>query len=89
MTNWTPRASNILSVPLRITEATVADGQITLTWTAVPGTTYRVHYKGLLRDDAEWIVLGAPVLATGFAASITDVPPAGTRFYRIVRANSE
>jgi hypothetical protein len=89
MTNWTPHASNILGVPLRITEATASNGQITLTWTALPGTTYRVHYKDTLRDDAEWVVLGAPVLATGFAATITDAPPFGTRFYRIVRANSE
>src|SRR5204863_2291248 len=56
MTNWTPRAANTLSGPLRITEVRLDAGVVTITWVAVPGLAYQVLYKDSL-SDAEWLPL--------------------------------
>jgi hypothetical protein len=87
MTNWTPRASNMLTPPLQITAIDVADDIVTLTWAAIPGVSYRVQYTDRLAEDAEWITLGAPVLATGRSVSVADTPGGVHRFYRITRAD--
>jgi hypothetical protein len=87
MTNWTPRAANTLADPLRIRDLAINGGVVTLTWSSVPGQTYRVHYKNEL-DGSAWIALGTAVVASGSTASITDAPsPQRHRFYRVLRAN--
>ena len=56
----------------------------TLTWNAIPGTTYRVQFKTNLTDTA-WGDLVPDVTATGATASASD--PSSTndmRFYRIL-----
>jgi len=88
MTNWTPRAANTLSGPLRITELFFNGGAVTLTWSAIPGRNYRVLFKNNL-DAPTWTPLPAgEVLAAGGTASINDFAPANThRFYRVERAD--
>lgn len=85
MTNWTPRAPNTLSGPLRITEVTFNAGVVTITWVAVPGRTYQVSYKDSLNDPA-WVPLPGTVEATGETASAVDaVTGVPHRFYRVAR----
>ena len=55
----------------------------TLTWSAIPGTTYRVQFKTDL-NDTNWTALLPDVTATGSTASLTDPPAATQRFYRIL-----
>jgi hypothetical protein len=86
MTNWTPRLPNSLTARLQISSVAAQGGTVTLIWSAVPGTTYRLQYKNRL-DSSEWIVTGAPVSANGITATTTDTPPPNsTRFYRIAEA---
>jgi hypothetical protein len=85
MTNWTPRASNTLSGPLRIAEITFNGGVVTITWVAIPGRTYSVLYKNSL-SDSSWSPLPGNVEATAETASKTDtLSSLPHRFYRIVR----
>jgi hypothetical protein len=58
----------------------------TLTWSAIPGTTYRVQFKPDL-NTTNWTDLVPDVTASGPAASITDPPCATQRFYRILVVN--
>jgi hypothetical protein len=86
MTNWTPRAANTLSGTLSITAMTFQGAAVTLTWSAVPGRTYVVHFKDHL-EATEWTPLPA-VHAVGTTASIVDtISPFARRFYRIVRSD--
>ena len=55
---------------------------ITLTWSAVPGRSYWLQYKGDL-IAASWTDLAPAVLATGPTAKATDTNGAPQRFYRI------
>ncbi|MFN7140496.1 MAG: hypothetical protein ACK4UN_14255, partial [Limisphaerales bacterium] len=56
---------------------------VTVTWSAVNGTTYRLQYKNSL-NDASWTDL-PPVVASGSTASATDTTAGGNaRFYRVV-----
>jgi len=58
-------------------------GLFTISWRAVPGTTYRLQFKRNLNDPA-WTDLGADITATSTTTSVTDsVAPTGQRFYRI------
>ena len=85
MTNWTPRAANTLSGPLRITEVRLDAGVVTITWVAVPGLAYQVLYKDSL-SDAEWLPLAGTITATGETAFETDgVFSVPHRFYRVTR----
>jgi hypothetical protein len=87
MTNWTPRAANTLIQALHITELSVHAGVVTLTWSAIPGRAYRVLFKDNLEAPV-WTPLGGEVPAFSGAASATDsVPPAGQRFYRVLRVD--
>src|SRR5439155_17346939 len=71
MTNWTPLAPNTLSIPLRITDVSFAPGTVTLTWSAIPGRTYRVLYKDNLEAPA-WTALPGDIPATDITASRSD-----------------
>jgi hypothetical protein len=59
-----------------------------LTWSAIPGTNYRVQYKNDLADPA-WETLGPDVTASDSLASAMDSDLGGIpqRFYRIVVAD--
>jgi len=62
----------------------VANGTATITWTTVPGGTYRLQYKDRL-DSASWHDLGTDFPAT--SSTITAMDPNGTaaqRFYRVL-----
>ena len=59
---------------------------VTLTWNAVPGRTYVVHFKDRL-EAPEWTQLPA-VQAAGATASVIDtISPFARRFYRIFRTD--
>jgi hypothetical protein len=86
MTNFTPRAANTLSGPLRITEISFNATTVTLTWSAIAGRTYRVEYKDDL--SAPWTLLDDAIRALGTTASVNDtISPVGHRFYRILRVD--
>jgi hypothetical protein len=85
MTNFTPRAANILGGPLQVTQISFNVGTVTLSWSAIAGRTYRVDFKDDL-GAATWTQLGASIPATGNALTVMD--PVGSkarRFYRITR----
>jgi len=84
MTNWTPRFPNTLSEPLQITDLSFEGGTLTVTWTAIPGRTYRLEYKN--NFDGPWTPILPEVPAVDITASATDAtPPSTHRFYRVVR----
>jgi len=86
MTNWTPHAANTLSGPLSITGMAFQGTTVTLSWNAVPGRTYVVHFKDRL-EAPDWTPLPA-VQAVGATASIIDtISPFARRFYRIFRTD--
>ena len=61
-----------------------SNGVIQLTWTAVPGRTYRLQFK-LSLAAADWTDLLPDITATDSLASFTD--PSGSapqRFYRLL-----
>jgi hypothetical protein len=66
-----------------IQSASLEDGNLALTWTAIEGTTYRVQYKDDLNEPA-WTTLGDDVVASGPTASISDPVGSAQRFYRII-----
>jgi hypothetical protein len=68
-----------------ILSVTEFNGEITLTWSAIPGQNYRVLYKDDLNNEAGWDILPGDVLAVGDSASKTDSTGLGEqRFYRIL-----
>src|SRR5207245_2480539 len=66
----------VLSRPM-IQSVSVSGGMITLTWSAISGTTYRVQVKDDL-NDANWTDL-SDVPATGATAMATDLATAAQR----------
>ncbi len=84
MTNWTPRWPNTLAGPLAILDPSLTGGTMTITWSSIPGRTYRVEYSEGL--TAPWTALVPDVTATGDTASTTDTAGAvRRRFYRVLR----
>ena len=73
-----PTQPQILSI------AAAANGIVTLTWSAISGSTYRVQYTPDL-SAITWTNLSPDVQASGSTASAIDDPGgAGQRFYRVV-----
>jgi hypothetical protein len=66
----------ILSMPV-LTSSTV-----TLSWTAIPGRTYRVQYTPDLNTNS-WIDLAGDITASGSTASKADTLTGTKRFYRV------
>jgi hypothetical protein len=63
---------------------TLANGAITLTWTALPGLAYQVQYTTNLAGNL-WNNIGSAVTATNATLTLSDVqPPDPQRFYRVV-----
>ena len=84
----TPGVPNIIPNPpeLQVIGITAtANQQITLTWTATPGLTYRVQFKEDL-NSASWTDLPGAVTADTTIASKTDSAPLlqRQRFYRVL-----
>lgn len=71
-----------LSPPLL--QVTATNGLANLSWSSVPGRTYRVQYKSAL-TDANWTDVPGDVTATSIRSSQTNTPP-DTRFYRVVES---
>ncbi|MBI2925210.1 MAG: hypothetical protein HYY24_05845, partial [Verrucomicrobia bacterium] len=74
---------NVVARPTILSVA-AATGSVTLTWTALAGTTYRVQYKPGL-TAADWTDLSGDVPASGSTAEKTDsaLGSITQRFYRI------
>jgi hypothetical protein len=90
--NGTPATSDAQSFTVTvlarpgIQAVTASSTNATLTWSAIPGTTYRVQFKADL-SDTNWTDLAPDVTATGPTASLTDSPGPTQRFYRILVVN--
>ena len=62
----------------------ISGSDLTLTWPATFGRTYRVEFKNNL-NDPDWILLGQELTATSDTLSISDdVSGSPQRFYRLV-----
>ena len=72
-------------LPPRIGNVTFVDDGVILSWSAVPGRTYRVQFKQSL-DDPTWLELPGEVVATATTATKSDVGEndAAERYYRIL-----
>ncbi len=63
---------------------TLANGGVTLTWTALPGLAYQVQYTTNLAGNL-WNNLGGAVTATNTTLTLSDIqPPGQQRLYRVV-----
>jgi hypothetical protein len=60
----------------------IADNELTLTWSAVPGTTYRVQSKAALSDG--WTNHDGDVIAGDVTASKTITLGSGQAFYQVM-----
>jgi uncharacterized repeat protein (TIGR01451 family) len=70
--------------PLLSEMMVLTNGEVKLSWSAVPGVQYRVQYKSDL-NDADWIDVVTPITASNTTANITDlIGPVPQRFYRIL-----
>jgi hypothetical protein len=69
--------------PPALQEMRVEAGHFLLTWSAIPGVTYRVQFKNQL-EDAAWTNLPPDVTASGPTASKADPLGPTQRFYRVL-----
>jgi len=61
-----------------------ADGNVVLTWSAVPGDTYQVQYKQSLAAT-NWTAISPNVTASGLTASLTNAVGASSmEFFRVL-----
>ncbi len=85
MTNWTPRASNRLDLPAapEITAFVVEAGTMTLTFSAVPGRSYRLEYKEDLNTPV-WTPVGNTWVAASAILTLNEqIEPGPQRFFRV------
>jgi hypothetical protein len=76
----------VVTRELKVTDIDVAGGVVTLTWSSVPGKTYRLQRKRDLNDA--WANTGGTINATTTTTTTTDSVGANTRqFYRILQTN--
>jgi hypothetical protein len=76
------RTFDVDVVALPAITATLAGTDLTLTWPAFAGRTYRVQFKTNF-TEAAWSDLPDDVIATSDSASKTDTTAAEQRFYRL------
>jgi hypothetical protein len=68
--------------------ASNSNGSVNLSWSALPGHTYRVQWKILL-VDANWNDLAGDITAADATATKADNPgPDAQRFYRVMEVNA-
>ena len=60
----------------------MTDTSVSLSWSALPGRTYRVQYSSDL-GSIHWTSLGLDITAAGSTASTTDSRTPTNRFYRV------
>jgi hypothetical protein len=66
-----------------IESITVSNQVVTLTWTAVPGHTYRLQFKQNT-DDPNWTDIQPDIVASSTTVTATDATaPSTQRFYRV------
>ena len=71
-------------VPLNIISVTLANGMATVTWTATPGSTYRLQAAANYQSSA-WSDVPGDVTASGSTASKSQAVGSDTRqFYRVM-----
>jgi hypothetical protein len=67
-----------------ISSVAIANETATVTWTATPGTVYRVQCKAS-SQDTDWVTIPGDVTATGATASKDDaIASVPQRFYRVM-----
>jgi hypothetical protein len=73
----------VLSRPLLSTPI-ISAANVTLTWSAIPSTSYRLGFKTNL-NNATWNSFAGDVIATGTNATKVDTnsPVSTNRFYRV------
>ena len=76
-TPLSPPSAPVLETP------TVAGSELTLTWSAAPGSIYRVQSR-LAIMDSSWMDAEGDVIAGESTASKTVSMPDGSSFYRVV-----
>ncbi|MCX8090275.1 MAG: hypothetical protein N3I86_04975 [Verrucomicrobiae bacterium] len=69
--------------PPALDSVSVSNGVITITWSAIPGRTYRVEFKADLAAPG-WTALSPEVTAGGPTASFSEPIAETQRFYRVV-----
>ena len=72
-----------VAASLAIESFLLTNNQITITWNAIPGVTYRLQYQDSL-NDGPWNSLTPDVTSVGTTASKTDSVGTGQRFYRVL-----
>jgi hypothetical protein len=76
--------SSVFQPQPQILSISINNGDVTITWSSVNGSTYRVQYTSDF-DTVAWTSLSPDIPATGPTASITDhTGGAAQRFYRVL-----
>jgi hypothetical protein len=70
-------------IPRPTLQIVVSNQTIDLTWSAIPGTTYRVQFIPAL-PGTNWLALPPDILSTGSTASTTDTNLHPNRLYRLL-----
>lgn len=87
MTTLTPGAANSLAEPLRLIGLAVSSTEVTVTWSTVPGRTYRLE-SCLRLESRDWSPVGPDLTADGLSLEASEpVGPAPQRFYRVARVD--
>jgi len=86
--NGSPNRSDVKSfivtvLELRIGGLALTTGGVSLSWTTIPGQTYRVQFKNNL-SDAAWTDSSGSVTTTNGVVTVTDPTILQRRFYRLV-----
>jgi hypothetical protein len=76
------KLTTALSPPLL--QVNASNDFVNLSWTSVPGRTYRLQYKSGL-TNASWTDVDGDVIATGISSSKADAQ-GGAGFYRVVES---
>jgi len=75
----------IVRSPPQIDSIAIAASQVTISWSAIVGTTYHLQYTSSLDESAAWTDLPGDVVATGDVVSKNDSTfDDPQRFYRVV-----
>ncbi len=87
MPTLTPGAPNSLAESLRLIGLAVSSTEVTVTWSAVPGRTYRLECCSRL-EPGDWRPVSPDLTADGLSIeAVEPIGPAPERFYRVVRVD--
>ena len=79
--------TDLVATPPIIESVRIVDGSAVVTWTAVPGNTYRLQYSESL-DAPNWRDATEDIVATDATVTATnEMNAAPQRFYRVVLVN--